>query len=587
MNRQSARPPRRAAFRLEGPLSLHYVPRVVGQADDGYSHRNRLGSRQFLTHPQRPHRALYGQRRLSGDHASRPARLLKQVSFGGHLRYKSDLVGAPGRHSFMVSEQRHAHDLLEWHLLQHVDGLERGDQPVGDMRVEERRILARDHEVHLAKQVERTATGHTVDGRDDRNPQVIGLGTHEVTEVVVAEGRAVDGAEVQAVVEPRIGLEEITAVDSGAKGSVPGSGDDHTADVPVASDLSPQLPELMKALPAQGVQGLRPLDSDLGHAITGRHGEGAEFAVFRGVRHRYPSSPLTVLGVLAPDEAAVYTDVDRIPGGKLDEQLPEVEGLVTRIEGPVLTMRIDREGTLNSLGPPQRAAIVDTLNRANTRRDIRAVLLTGTGRAFCSGADLSPATGYRDAPDPIVGDLLRLAREGVQQLVLSVLDCEKPVVAAVNGVAAGVGASLALACDLVVASDDARFVQAFVRRGLVPDGAATWLLPRLVGVRRAMEMVLLGEAVGAEQAVRLGLVNRVVASSELMRVARELASTLADGPTIALGLSKRMVNDSLATDLRSALRAEACAVELAARTDDAREGVASFREHRAARFSGR
>jgi 2-(1,2-epoxy-1,2-dihydrophenyl)acetyl-CoA isomerase len=265
----------------------------------------------------------------------------------------------------------------------------------------------------------------------------------------------------------------------------------------------------------------------------------------------------------------------------------EVDGLVCTLDENVLTLRIDRESTLNALTSVQRDAMIELMAGVNLRREVRAVVITGTGRAFCSGADLKAGSGASAQSDPVVGDLQRIVRDGVQRLVTSVLRCEKPVVAAVNGVAAGVGVSLALACDLVVAAEDARFVPAFVRRGLVPDGAATWLLPRLVGVRRAMEMVLLGDAVDAEEGLRLGLINRVVPGPELMDVTRGLATRLANGPTVGMGLTKRLINDSLDQDLHAALRAEAMAVELAGRTEDVREGIEAFRENRPAKFSGR
>jgi 2-(1,2-epoxy-1,2-dihydrophenyl)acetyl-CoA isomerase len=171
-------------------------------------------------------------------------------------------------------------------------------------------------------------------------------------------------------------------------------------------------------------------------------------------------------------------------------------------------------------------------------------------------------------------------------MVTAVLDCDKPVIAAVNGTAAGIGAHLALACDLVVAAEGARFIEVFVRRGLVPDGAGCWLLARLVGLHKAKELMLLGDEVPAEEALRLGLVNRVVPAAELAAAAGEWAARLAAGPTRALALTKGLLNRSLDSDRAGALRDEALAQELNMTTHDANEGVAAFVERRDPAFRG-
>jgi 2-(1,2-epoxy-1,2-dihydrophenyl)acetyl-CoA isomerase len=215
---------------------------------------------------------------------------------------------------------------------------------------------------------------------------------------------------------------------------------------------------------------------------------------------------------------------------------------------------------------------------------VRAVVLTGTGRGFCAGADLrgGGATGER-----IPGDVARTLRLGAQRLIAAVLDCEKPVIAAVNGTAAGLGAHLALACDLVLAAEPARFIEVFVRRGLVPDGGGAYLLPRLLGPQRAKELMFFGDALTAPDAERLGLVNRVVPADELAKTARAWADRLAAGPTRALALTKHLVNTSLDSDRATAFAAEAAAQEINMTTADAREGVAGFVERREARFRGR
>nr|WP_262508664.1 enoyl-CoA hydratase-related protein [Streptomyces spongiicola] len=198
-------------------------------------------------------------------------------------------------------------------------------------------------------------------------------------------------------------------------------------------------------------------------------------------------------------------------------------------------------------------------------------------------SDASAAGGRERVP----GDVARMIRLGAQPFIAAVLDCEKPVIAAVNGTAAGIGAHLAFACDLVLASESARFIEVFVRRGLVPDGGGAYLLPRLVGPQRAKELMFFGDALSAADAERMGLVNRVVAADDLEKTARAWAERLAQGPTRALALTKHLVNASLDTDRASAFAAEASAVEIAMTTRDANEGVASFVERRTPEYRGR
>jgi 2-(1,2-epoxy-1,2-dihydrophenyl)acetyl-CoA isomerase len=245
---------------------------------------------------------------------------------------------------------------------------------------------------------------------------------------------------------------------------------------------------------------------------------------------------------------------------------------------------LNRPDVRNAITPDQRERIISLLGAASADPAVRAIVITGTGKGFCAGADL------RGTPVPrekVAGDVARTIRLGAQRLVMAVLDCEKPVLAAVNGIAAGLGAHLALACDLVLAAESATFIEVFVRRGLVPDGGGTYLLPRLVGPRRAKELMFFGDALLAAEAERLGLVNRVVPDAELEKTARAWAERLATGPTRALALTKQLVNASLDTDRATAFAAEAAAQEINMATSDAQEGVASFVERRAAEFQGR
>lgn len=264
---------------------------------------------------------------------------------------------------------------------------------------------------------------------------------------------------------------------------------------------------------------------------------------------------------------------------------PEDE-VLHRFESGVSWITLNRPEAMNAVTWDQRERIIGLLADASADPGIRAVVITATGKGFCAGADLrgAPAT----APgERVAGDVARMIRLGAQRLITAVLDCEKPVIAAVNGTAAGIGAHLALACDLVIAAEPARFIEVFVRRGLVPDGGGAYLLPRLLGPQKAKELMFFGDAVPAAEAERLGLVNKVVAAEALEETAREWAERLAQGPTRALALTKQLVNASLDSDRATALAAEATAQELNMTTADANEGVASFVERRSPKYLGR
>ncbi|MGV9501234.1 enoyl-CoA hydratase/isomerase family protein [Streptomyces sp. NPDC003642] len=252
--------------------------------------------------------------------------------------------------------------------------------------------------------------------------------------------------------------------------------------------------------------------------------------------------------------------------------------------GPVLTLTLNRPEALNALTPDQRERLIELLSDASADPAVRAVVLTGTGRGFCAGADLR-GTGATPG-ERIAGDVARTLRTGAQRLIAAVLDCEKPVIAAVNGTAAGLGAHLAFACDLVLAAESARFIEVFVRRGLVPDAGGAYLLPRLVGPRRAKELMFFGDALTAAEAERTGLVNRVVPDGDLAGTARALADRLASGPTRALALTKQLVNASLDTDRATAFAAEAAAQEINMTTRDAQEGLRAFLTRETPHYEG-
>ncbi|WP_458244389.1 enoyl-CoA hydratase/isomerase family protein [Streptomyces sp. MAI_2237] len=262
----------------------------------------------------------------------------------------------------------------------------------------------------------------------------------------------------------------------------------------------------------------------------------------------------------------------------------QVTGVLHTVDAGVAHLTLNRPEALNALTPGQRDLLVELLADASADPGVRAVVLTGTGRGFCAGADLR---GRAAAGERVAGDVARMIRTGAQRLIAAVLDCEKPVIAAVNGTAAGLGAHLALACDLVLAAESAKFIEVFVRRGLVPDGGGAYLLPRLVGPQRAKELMFFGDALSTADAERLGLVNRVVPDAELDKTAREWAARLAAGPTRALALTKQLVNASLDGDRAAAFAAEAAAQEINMTTADAQEGVRSFVERRSPEYRGR
>lgn len=256
----------------------------------------------------------------------------------------------------------------------------------------------------------------------------------------------------------------------------------------------------------------------------------------------------------------------------------------------VAWITLDRPDVKNAISPDQRDRVIELLGAASADLGIRVVVLGATGDAFCTGADLrarrEPAPRPDDAPARGVGEVAAMIRDGAQKLVAAVLDCEKPVIAAVGGTAAGIGAHLAFACDLVVAADDVRFIEVFVRRGLVPDGGGAYLLPRLIGVQKAKELLFFGDDLPATEAAALGLVNKVVPAGDLDAAVDEWAGRLAVAPTRALALTKALVNRSLDGDRATAFGEEATAQELNMSTADANEGVAAFVERRTPAYRG-
>jgi len=261
-----------------------------------------------------------------------------------------------------------------------------------------------------------------------------------------------------------------------------------------------------------------------------------------------------------------------------------------RVEDGIAWLTLNRPDAGNAVTPAVRDRMIDLLDEASADVAVRVVVIGAEGRHFCTGADLRA-----DRPGPILpegaperptGTVTRMIASGAQRLIAAVLDCEKPVIAAVGGTAAGIGAHLALASDLVIASDEARFIEVFVRRGIIPDGGGAYLLPRVVGLHLAKELMFFGDDMPAAEAARVGLVNRVVPAAELDATVREWAERLAKGPTVAIGLAKRLLNRSSESDRLTAFAEEAAAQELAMTSSDAQEGVASFVERRPTEFKG-
>jgi 2-(1,2-epoxy-1,2-dihydrophenyl)acetyl-CoA isomerase len=259
--------------------------------------------------------------------------------------------------------------------------------------------------------------------------------------------------------------------------------------------------------------------------------------------------------------------------------MPEYSTILFEVKDRAAHLTLNRPEAANSLNPTVAAEMMDAVIRCEEDEEIRALVISGTGRMFCAGADLkefyTPSDGLKSRISYFHATLSRLAR------------ADLPVIAAVNGVAAGAGMGLACACDLVIAAESARFIMAYARIGLSPDGGTTYFLPRRIGVGRALELFYTNRTLSAREALEWGIANRMVPDSELITEAHELATQLAAGPTKAFGAGKRLMHAGWNETLESQIEQELRGIGVMSRTEDAREAIAAFTAKRVPQFKGR
>lgn len=262
----------------------------------------------------------------------------------------------------------------------------------------------------------------------------------------------------------------------------------------------------------------------------------------------------------------------------------QYETILAETQNHICTITLNRPDKLNAFNDALTKELTDALKAAEKDKDTRVIVITGEGRAFSSGQDLGDLKEkYVPGYVPHLGADLR---KRYNPIIKRIREMEKPVIAAVNGVAAGAGCSLALACDMRIASKESQFIEVFINVGLIPDSGSTYTLPRLVGLCKAFELCTLGSKVDAEEAARLGIVNMIVEAEQLTETTNKIAGKLANLPGKAIALTKRLLNQSFDNDLVQQLEAEAFAQETAGQTKDHFEGVTAFLDKRKPEFTG-
>jgi len=259
----------------------------------------------------------------------------------------------------------------------------------------------------------------------------------------------------------------------------------------------------------------------------------------------------------------------------------KMSSILLRIENKIATITLNRPEVFNSFNREMALSMQQTLDNCASDENVRAIVITGSGKAFCAGQDLKEVT----TPELNPG-FRKILEEHYNPIIERIRNIEKPIVAAVNGVAAGAGANIALACDIVVAAENASFIQAFSKIGLVPDSAGTFFLPRLIGFQKASALMLLGDKINATEALNLGMIYKIFPVAIFEEEIQNIATTLANMPTKALGLTKRLLNESLSNSLKQQLALESDLQIEASSSNDYQEGVNAFMEKRTPEFKG-
>jgi 2-(1,2-epoxy-1,2-dihydrophenyl)acetyl-CoA isomerase len=259
-----------------------------------------------------------------------------------------------------------------------------------------------------------------------------------------------------------------------------------------------------------------------------------------------------------------------------------MDQIVTAIRGGVATIRLNDPASMNALSAPIAAELERSIVDLSEEGSVRALVLTGTGRAFCAGGDVQSFYDNRDDPY----DIMQAVLDGLHGAVGRLIEAPFPTIAAINGVVAGAGMGIALATDLAIAAESALFTMAYTGIGVSPDGSSTFFLPRLVGTRMAMDMILTNRRVSSEEALALGMVNSVVPDTDLEEATKKLAGALASGPTLAYVRARKLIRSSLAADPFTQMDAEAAGILAAGQTRDFHEGISAFIEKRPPTFTG-